>query len=541
MPKPHYAASSPPHPPQQPPLLPLALVPPRHCPLAAALLALLSVLLATALWILLVLSPSQGPLPAASEHSALSDAGAAVAAAGAASPLSLGHIVFGIAGSAHLWPRRREYVRLWWDPATMRGNVWLDAGAPAAPGPSAPWEGSLPPIRVSEDTSRFRYTNPTGHPSGLRIARIAAEAVRLVGGAAGARWVVLVDDDTVLCADNLVAVLSKYDWREMVYVGASSESHSANTYFSHGMAFGGGGVALSFPLAAALAQTLDVCIERYPKLYGSDDRLHACITELGVPLSREYGFHQGRKEGDAPPIAVPSELWDIRGNAHGLLASHPIAPFISIHHLELVDPIYPGLNSLESLELFTKAMKMEPMSFLQRSVCYDQSQKLTFAISLGYAIEVYPNVLLPRDLERSQRTYIAYNRMSQRNEFDFDTRDVQKSLCKKPIIFFLKDVWKDGNITRGSYVRSSVRDDLKRKVFCFRSPPLPDIDEIQVSSSPLSKHWHLVCTVIYHSLAVCQHQEDCAVHSKDLLMVLCLCLFGNVDVGLLVQLLIPYD
>ena len=86
--------------------------------------------------------------------------------------------------------------------------------------------------------------------------------------------------------------------------------------------------------------------------------------------------------------------------------------------------------------------------------------------------------------------------MIQRNEFDFDTRDVQKSLCKKPILFFLKEIWKDGNITRGSYMRSSGRDDLKRKVFCFRSPPLPDIDEIQVSSSPLSKRWHLVCTII---------------------------------------------
>jgi hypothetical protein len=196
------------------------------------------------------------------------------------------------------------------------------------------------------------------------------------------------------------------------------------------------------------------------------------------------------------PFFLVIYQWDIRGNAHGLLASHPIAPFISIHHVELVDPIYPGLNSLESLELFTKAMKMEPMSFLQHSICYDQIQRLTFAISLGYVVEVYPNVLLPRDLERSQRTYIAYNRMSQRNEFDFDTRDVQKSLCKKPILFFLKDVWKDGNITRGSYARSSARDDLKRKVFCFRSPPLPDIDEIQVSSSPLSKRWHLVCTII---------------------------------------------
>jgi hypothetical protein len=266
------------------------------CPLATALLALLSLLLATALWLALVLSPAQASLASSSSSSsaALSYAAAAadeaLSAADASSPLSLGHIVFGIAGSAHLWPRRREYVRLWWDPSSMRGHVWLDAAG--APGPSAPGEGSLPPIRVSEDTSRFRYTNPTGHPSGLRIARIAAEAVRLVGGGGAARWVVLVDDDTVLSPDNLVAVLGKYDWREMVYVGAPSESHSANTYFSHGMAFGGGGVALSFPLAAALARTLDVCIERYPRLYGSDDRLHACITELGVPLSREYGFHQ---------------------------------------------------------------------------------------------------------------------------------------------------------------------------------------------------------------------------------------------------------
>uniref|UniRef100_A0A0D9XLJ6 Uncharacterized protein n=1 Tax=Leersia perrieri TaxID=77586 RepID=A0A0D9XLJ6_9ORYZ len=482
MPKPHHAAPPPPPPP------PISILPPRLCPLATAVLALLSLLLATALWVLLVLSPSQSP----TAHAALSDAadwafaaataggegGGGEASSSSSSPLSLGHIVFGIAGSAQLWPRRREYVRLWWDPSAMRGHVWLDAGAPpAAPGPSAPGDGgSLPPIRVSEDTSRFRYTNPTGHPSGLRIARIAAEAVRLVGvGGGGARWVVLVDDDTVVSADNLVAVLGKYDWREMVYVGAPSESHSANTYFSHGMAFGGGGVALSFPLATALARTLDVCIERYPRLYGSDDRLHACITELGVPLSREYGFHQ----------------WDIRGNAHGILAAHPIAPFISIHHLELVDPIYPGLNSLESLELFTKAMKTDSMSFLQRSICYDKRQKLTYAVSLGYVIQVYPNVLLPRELERSERTYIAYNRMSQRTEFDFDTKDVQKSLCKKPILFFLRDVWKDGNITRGSYIRSSVRDDLKNKVFCFRSPPLPDIDEIQVSASPLSKTWHL--------------------------------------------------
>lgn len=199
--------------------------------------------------------------------------------------LSLNHLMFGIAGSSQLWERRKELVRLWWKPSQMRGHVWLEEQV-------SPQEGddSLPPIILSEDSSRFRYTNPTGHPSGLRISRIAMESFRL--SLPGVRWFILGDDDTIFNVNNLLAVLSKYDPSEMVYVGNPSESHSANSYFSHNMAFGGGGIAISFPLAEALSRIHDDCIDRYPKLYGSDDRLHACITELGVPLSKEPGFHQ---------------------------------------------------------------------------------------------------------------------------------------------------------------------------------------------------------------------------------------------------------
>ncbi|KAI4965153.1 hypothetical protein ZWY2020_057376, partial [Hordeum vulgare] len=284
---------------------------------------------------------------------------------------------------------------------------------------------SLLPIRVSEDTSRFRYTNPTGHPSRLRIAHIARA------------WCFVGDD----CAlpDNLVAVLGKSVGGRWCTSGPRQRATrptttSATAWRSEEEA------SCSASPSPVRCEHFGVCIERYPGCMG-DDRLHACIHELGVPLSREYGFHQ----------------WDIRGNVHGILAAHPIAPFISIHHVEFVDPIYPRLNYLESLELFTKAI-----------------------------------VLLPPELERSERTYVAFNRMSQRTELDFDTKEIQKSMCKKPVLFFLKDVWKDRNITRGSYIRSSERDYLKRKVFCFRSPPLSDIDEIQVFASPLSKRWHLV-------------------------------------------------
>ncbi|MCO5572564.1 hypothetical protein L7F22_026320 [Adiantum nelumboides] len=198
--------------------------------------------------------------------------------------LSMNQILFGIAGAAKLWPRRKEYVKLWWSPRKMRGFVWLEDSVEEDP------EEGLPVVKVSEDISRFSYTNPTGHPSGIRIARIIKEAFNQ--GLPDVKWFVMGDDDTVFAAENLLQLLRKYDSNELYYIGNPSESHSSNTYFSHGMSFGGGGIAISYPLAKMLSGMLDDCIERYPFLFGSDDRLHACITELGVPLTKEPGFHQ---------------------------------------------------------------------------------------------------------------------------------------------------------------------------------------------------------------------------------------------------------
>lgn len=75
-------------------------------------------------------------------------------------------------------------------------------------------------------------------------------------------------------------------------MGSLSESHLQNIFFSYNMAYGGGGFAISYPLAKALQKMQDRCIQRYPALYGSDDRMQACMAELGVPLTKETGFHQ---------------------------------------------------------------------------------------------------------------------------------------------------------------------------------------------------------------------------------------------------------
>lgn len=199
----------------------------------------------------------------------------------------LKHIAFGIAASSNLWETRKEYIKAWWRPQETRGVVWVDKNVRTRR------NEPLPDIRVSRDTSMFKYLNRQGSRSALRITRVVSETLKL--GMKDIRWFVMGDDDTVFIVNNVVRVLSKYDHTQFYYVGSASESHIQNIFFSYAMAFGGGGFAISYPLAQELSKMQDTCIQRYPALYGSDDRIQACMAELGVPLTRELGFHQVKK------------------------------------------------------------------------------------------------------------------------------------------------------------------------------------------------------------------------------------------------------
>jgi hypothetical protein len=88
----------------------------------------------------------------------------------------------------------------------------------------------------------------------------------------------------------------------MLYIGSQSESHIANLHHGHGIAFGGGGFAISAPLARALSSTMDTCIARYPDLETSDMWVAACAAELGVSLTIERGFHQARWKPE--PVSI---------------------------------------------------------------------------------------------------------------------------------------------------------------------------------------------------------------------------------------------
>jgi Protein of unknown function, DUF604 len=77
-------------------------------------------------------------------------------------------------------------------------------------------------------------------------------------------------------------------------MGGLSECVVSNAQNSFGMAFGGAGIVMSYPLFRDLSRILDRCIMRYPDLYGDDHIFMSCVSELGVSLTKLPGLHQVR-------------------------------------------------------------------------------------------------------------------------------------------------------------------------------------------------------------------------------------------------------
>ncbi|GLT55369.1 hypothetical protein SLA2020_284980 [Shorea laevis] len=132
--------------------------------------------------------------------------------------------------------------------------------------------------------------------------------------------------------------------------------------------------ALSYPLAQVLVKNLDVCIKTYPTLYGSDHILQSCIADLGVSLTQEKGFHQ----------------IDLHSDISGLLSALPQSPSVSLHHLDVVDPIFPSITNRQvSLNHLMEAAKADQSRILQQTICYHKQSNWSFSISWGYSAHIY--------------------------------------------------------------------------------------------------------------------------------------------------------
>ncbi|GAB4844517.1 hypothetical protein Ancab_037896 [Ancistrocladus abbreviatus] len=381
------------------------------------------------------------------------------------SETSLQHIVFGIGSAAKHWERRKEYIKFWWKANETRGFVWLDKPVRIPEGE----EPNYPVVKISGDTSRFNYTNEKGTRAGLRITRLVSEMSRM--GLANVRWFVMGDDDTVFITDNLVRVLRKYDHTQMYYIGSNSETHVQNIEFSYNMAYGGGGFAISYPLAKALERMLDRCMQRYPELYGSDDRISACLTELGVPLTKEPGFHQ----------------FDLYGNLFGILSAHPLAPLVTLHHLDVVDPIFPKVQQTEAIRRLKVPIKVDSAAVMQQSICYDTSRNWTISISWGFSAQIYGDIIYPKEMQKPIRTFVDWYRKDNPVGFTFNTRPVTQHPCRMPYVYYMSNLVFNPitNTTGSEYVRFGVPHP-----WCWWKMANPmEIDRVQVFKKPNPHLW----------------------------------------------------
>eukprot|EP00271_Cylindrocystis_brebissonii_P020635 TRINITY_DN691_c0_g1_i1.p1 TRINITY_DN691_c0_g1~~TRINITY_DN691_c0_g1_i1.p1 ORF type:complete len:548 (+),score=47.84 TRINITY_DN691_c0_g1_i1:255-1898(+) len=328
----------------------------------------------------------------------------------------LKHLLFTIVSSANTWAQRSPYVRSWWmDQPGMRGYVWVDANT------SGLQEGD-PELRVGRGTDHLAYSG-IGTRACLRGARAVVDAFLLKEN--NVRWYVQGDDDTFFNPEGLVAILAKYDHTKMMLIGGLSEDHTQRNEHSHTMPYGGGGYAVSPPLVSALKQTFDECIQRHPELYGSDARLSVCAAELGVSMTLEEGFHQ----------------CDIRGNMEGYLAAHKTHVFASLHHLERNLPVFPTMvDRLLALHRLARAMRADPVGFLQQSICYHSGGDWTASIAWGYSVKFWPRTIRLVDLTKTELTFQAES-YSPKKVFQMDYRShwpmpKRTDVCAFPFVLY---------------------------------------------------------------------------------------------------------
>ncbi|KAI3907016.1 hypothetical protein MKW92_008596 [Papaver armeniacum] len=216
----------------------------------------------------------------------------------------------------------------------------------------------------------------------------------------------------------------------------------------------------SYSLAKVLAMVLDSCLHRYPHLYGSDARIYSCLGELGVALTHEVGFHQ----------------IDLRGDLFGLLASHPLEPLISLHHLDNADPIFPKKTRHQAVEHLLKAASFDPSRIVQQTICYDNKFSRTISISWGHAVQVFE---IRKTFKLWRKREIPYS-----NLYMFNTREVDSDPCKRPTIFFLDSLSSTTSSTDDLVVTSTYKsngfDDCVEKKNLTKK-----LEEIRVHSHKL--------------------------------------------------------
>ena len=178
------------------------------------------------------------------------------------------------------------------------------------------------------------------------------------------------------------------------------------------------------------------------------------------------------------------------GNLFGLLAAHPVTPLVSLHHLDIVEPIFPNVTRVQALQRLTVPIKMDSAAILQQSICYHKSKSWTISVSWGFAVQMFRGVFSPREMEMPSRTFLNWYKRADYTAYAFNTRPVSRNPCQKPFVFYFSKAKLDPttNQTVTEYVRHRVPHPLCR----WKMADPSEFDVVKVFKTPDPDLWSRV-------------------------------------------------
>lgn len=178
------------------------------------------------------------------------------------------------------------------------------------------------------------------------------------------------------------------------------------------------------------------------------------------------------------------------GNLLGLLGAHPVTPLVSLHHLDVVDPIFPGMSRVSGLQRLFESAKLDSASLMQQSICYDKERYWSISVSWGYVVQIIRGNISPRELEMPTRTFLNWYRRADYTAYAFNTRPVAKHPCQKPFVYYMNTAKYDR--TRKQIVGIYYRH-REPSPYCRWKVESPEnINNIVLLKRPDSNRWQKV-------------------------------------------------
>lgn len=192
----------------------------------------------------------------------------------------------------------------------------------------------------------------------------------------------------------------------------------------------------------------------------------------------------------------------MHGNIYGYLAAHPLAPVVSLHHLDLVEPIFPDMDRVEAVQRLMEPMKLDSAALVQQSFCYDKNRTWTVSISWGYAVQIVRGIHTASELETPAKTFLDWNSRGDDAAFDFNVRSIGLVPCETPFVYFLSNALY--NATTDQTATEYIRYRAHIPSCNWKIPDPSEIHRVEVYKKPNPDLWNKVrmysdSTFIYSS------------------------------------------